>query len=69
MAYHTTKLWELQEKVKEIHRKIAFLLEESNLYQRQILLEAQRSLAEWEKTHVHTIRKAFEESRANQEAF
>ena len=60
MAYHNETLWEVQDEVREIQRKIALLLAESTSKQQQILLKAQKKLAEWEQQHVHSIRIAFE---------
>lgn len=63
MAYHEEKVWEVQDEVREIQRKIALLMAEGTPKQRAILVDAQRDLAEWEQQHVHNIRQLFEQGK------
>ena len=63
MAFHSTHLGDMTSEVREIHRKILLLMEDCNPQKLHTLYKAQEFLAEWEATHMHEIRKVFENDR------
>jgi len=56
-------LGDMRDEVREIHRKILLLMESCGPKKLHVLYEAQKSLAQWEATHMHEIWKLFENDR------
>lgn len=54
---------DMRDEVREIHRKILLLMESCGPKKLHVLYEAQKSLAQWEATHMHEIWKLFENDR------
>ena len=60
MVHHNENIWEVNDELSEIQRKIVLLMAEGTPAQRAVLIDAQRELAQWELTYAHKIRKMFE---------